>query len=171
MSRHPSQPLHPLVWLGVPMLLCAAATLLLATPFRLFGLSLPEPVFAMVLAFAWATIRPSILGPFALLLIGLFQDLFWGAPLGLWALSLLIAYFCALLTRNLMVGQSGQVLWGWYVAICLVGFACACGLTIVGSGVAPTMLGVGLQLLATAVLYPVAQQLIDRFEDADVRFR
>ena len=29
----------------------------------------------------------------------------------------------------------------------------------------------GLTVLVTALLYPVAHQLIDRFEDADVRFR
>jgi rod shape-determining protein MreD len=30
---------------------------------------------------------------------------------------------------------------------------------------------VGWQFLATVVLYPFADRLIDRFEDADVRFR
>ena len=171
MSRQPSQPLQPLIWLGLPMLLSILVTLMLATPIRMFGLSLPEPLLPMVLAFSWAVIRPSVLGPFALLAIGLFQDLFWGGPLGLWALSLLIAYFAALLTRNLMVGQSGQVLWGWYAALCLLAFGCAYTFSALGSGVVPSILATGLQLVVTAALYPVAQQLIDRFEDADVRFR
>jgi rod shape-determining protein MreD len=170
-SRQPSQPLQPLFWLGLPMLLSIVATLLLATPIRVFGLALPEPVFPMVLAFSWAVIRPSVLGPFALLLIGLFQDLFWGGPLGLWPLSLLIAYFIALLTRNLMVGQSGSVLWGWYAALTVLAIGCAYIFTLLGSGVVPSVMSTGLQMLATALLYPVAHQLIDRFEDADVRFR
>src|SRR5665647_2576680 len=122
------------------MLVSIVATLMLAAPIRVFGISLPEPVFPMVLAFSWAVIRPSVLGPFALLLIGLFQDLFWGGPLGLWPLSLLIAYFIALLTRNLMVGQSGSVLWGWYAALTVVAMGCAYLFSVLGSGVVPSVM-------------------------------
>jgi rod shape-determining protein MreD len=163
--------LQPLEWLGLPLLVCVAATILLAVPFRLFGASLPEPVFAMVLAFAWAVIRPSVLGPFALLALGLFLDLFWGAPLGLWTLSLLAAYFMALMARNLMAGQSGAVLWGWYVGANLVAFGFAYVFTTLEAGLPPSLTATGLQLLVTALLYPLAHRLIDRFEDADVRFR
>jgi rod shape-determining protein MreD len=116
-------------------------------------------------------IRPSVLGPFCLLLIGLFQDLFWGGPLGLWPLSLLIAYFIALLSRNLMVGQSGAVLWGWYAALTALALGCAYAFSVLGSGVLPSVTATGLEFAATVVLFPVAHQLIDRFEDADVRFR
>jgi rod shape-determining protein MreD len=153
------------------MLVCILGVILLAVPLRFFGLGLPEPVLPMVLAFSWAVIRPSVLGPFALLLLGLFVDLFWGAPLGLWALSLLIAYFTALLARNLMVGQNGRVLWGWYAVLCCLAFACAYLFTASEGGVAPNLGATATQLLVTAALYPLAHRLIDRFEDADIRFR
>ena len=171
MSRQPSQPLQPLLWLGAPMLLCIVGVIVLGAPIRLFGLGLPEPVLPMVLAFSWAVIRPSVLGPFALLLTGLFIDLFWGAPLGLWTLSLLVAYFVALLARNLMVGQNGRVLWGWYAALCLLAFGCAYAFTTAEGGVAPNLVATATQLVVTAALYPLAHRLIDRFEDADIRFR
>ncbi len=48
-------------------------------------LQLPEPVFPMAPAFAWAMIRPSVLAPLVLLVMGLFLDLLWGGPIGLWA--------------------------------------------------------------------------------------
>jgi rod shape-determining protein MreD len=35
----------------------------------------------------------------------------------------------------------------------------------------PSVIAVAWQFLATIVLYPFAQRLIDLFEDADVRFR
>jgi len=170
-GRQTTQPLQPLIWLGAPMLLCIVGSMLLAAPLRIFGLGLPEPVLPMVLAFSWAVIRPSVLGPFALLLTGLFIDLFWGAPLGLWALSLLVAYFAALLSRSLMVGQSGRVLWGWYAALCLLAFGCAYLFTTAEGGVPPNLGATASQLLITAALYPLAHRLIDRFEDADIRFR
>jgi rod shape-determining protein MreD len=53
----------PLQWIVYPALIAIAVTVLLAIPFRLFGLNLPEPVFPLVLAFAWPLIRPSMLAP------------------------------------------------------------------------------------------------------------
>ncbi len=153
------------------MLLCIGATLLLGAPLRVFGLALPEPVFAMVLAFAWAVIRPSIMGPFALLAIGLFTDLFYGSPVGLWTLSLLLAYFVALLARSLMAGQSARVLWGWYAALTAVAFGCAYLITVMDAQITPSLTATGLQFAITIALFPAAHRLIDRFEDADVRFR
>jgi rod shape-determining protein MreD len=36
---------------------------------------------------------------------------------------------------------------------------------------APSLVSLAWQFLATVILYPFADRLIDRFEDADVRFR
>jgi rod shape-determining protein MreD len=171
MPGRSSKPLQPLLWIGLPMLLSIAATVLLAAPLRVFGFGLPEPFFPMVLAFAWAVIRPSVLGPFALLLIGLFNDFFWGGPIGMWPFALLTAYFGALLARSLMVGQSGRVLWGWYAALTVLAFACADGVIMLTAGVFPDPASTAMQLLVTVALYPLANRLIERFEDADVRFR
>jgi len=153
------------------MAICMIGVVLLGAPIRLFGMGLPEPVLPMVLAFAWAAIRPSVLGPLALLTVGLFVDLYWGGPLGLWAACLLVTYFFALLSRNLMVGQSGRVLWGWYAALCTLSFGVAYLLVIISGGAPPNLVGVTLQIVVTAALYPLAHHLIDRFEDADIRFR
>lgn len=167
----PSQHLQTHEWIGLPMLAAIIATLAVAAPLRLFGLPLPEPIFPMVLAFAWAVIRPSLLGPFALLLLGLFLDLFWGTPFGMWGVSLLVVYGAALLGRQLIAGQSPQALWVVYAVLSLLGFACAYILAAVGSGTPPTVLGSLSQYGVTVALYPVAYWLTERFEDADVRFR
>ena len=171
MSRARPQGLQPLAWLGLPLALSLIATLVFATPLRVWGLSLPEPVFPMVLAFAWAVIRPSVLGPLLLLAAGLFLDFFWGGALGLWALCLLIAYGGALLGRNLMAGQSAPVLWAWYAAAVALAFGAAYLFIMLDTHVAPDPVSVGLQLAVTAALFPLAQRLIARFEDADIRFR
>jgi rod shape-determining protein MreD len=55
-----SQPLRLWGWIVLPALLAVFATVLMATPVRLFGFGLPEPVWPMALAFAWPVIRPSI---------------------------------------------------------------------------------------------------------------
>ena len=166
-----ARPLEPWRWLGVPMLQVVAFTVLFSTPFRVFGLQLPEPVFAMTLAFAWAVIRPSVLAPFAILAVGLFLDLFWGGPLGLWAICLLIAYGGALGGRSMMAGQNRLILWAWYSLVTAISLVSGYLFVMLDSKSSPGLIPMAWQFLATIVLYPYAQRLIDLFEDADVRFR
>jgi rod shape-determining protein MreD len=166
-----SQPLQPWSWLLVPALICAIATIMLDAPARFGPLGLPEPVFAMVPAFAWAVIRPSVLGPFVVLLSGLFLDFFWREPLGMWALALLAAYTATLATRNLMVGQPEQVLWAWYAAVTVLAFLVAVVILTLESRNMPNLLGVIWQGGLTALMYPLARRLIERFENTDLRFR
>ncbi|HEX5378133.1 MAG TPA: hypothetical protein VFW47_06140 [Phenylobacterium sp.] len=166
-----ARPLAPWRWIGVPMVQALAASFVLLIPLRIFGLQLPEPVFAMVPAFAWAVIRPSILAPAALLAMGLLLDLFWGSPVGLWPLCLLLAYGVVLSARSVLAGQSRPVMWAWYALACCVAEGAGFLFVRIDSQGTPSLVGMGWQLLATIVLYPFADRLIDRFEDADVRFR
>jgi rod shape-determining protein MreD len=170
-SYSSAQPLTPWRWLGAPALQCVVLTLLLALPVRPFGLPLPEPVLPLLVTFAWAVIRPSILAPLAVLSLGLFLDLLWGAPMGLWAVSLLTAYGVVLASRNMMAGQSQPMMWAWYGTVCLIAMGGAYLFSMLDAHGSPSLLSVFWQLLATIVLYPFAHRLIDRFEDADVRFR
>jgi rod shape-determining protein MreD len=171
MSLNAARPLNPWRWLMLPALTVVGATYLFAAPLQVFGLQLPEPVFAMVPAFAWAVIRPSVLAPFGVLLLGVFLDLFWGGPLGLWGLSLLGAYAVALTMRSMMTGQSLPMMWAWFGAATGVAMLGGYLFSMLDSLAMPSMLAVFWQFLATVVLFPFAHRLIDRFEDADVRFR
>jgi rod shape-determining protein MreD len=153
------------------MLQAIVATIVFSVPLRVFGLQLPEPIFPMALAFAWAVIRPSILAPFCILLMGLFLDLFWGGPLGLWALCLLIAYGGALAGRSMMAGQSRIILCVWYALVTATALVAGYLFVMLDSRSTPGLVPMAWQFVATIVLYPFAQRLIDLFEDADVRFR
>jgi rod shape-determining protein MreD len=166
-----ARPLEPWRWLGVPMAQALVATVLFGIPLRVFGLQLPEPVFPMALAFAWAVIRPSILAPFGVLVMGLFLDIFWGGPLGLWAICLLLAYGGALAGRSMMAGQSRLILWVWYALTTATAMVAGYLFVMLDSKSTPGLIPMAWQFLATIVLYPFAQRLIDLFEDADVRFR
>jgi rod shape-determining protein MreD len=166
-----ARPLGPWRWLGAPALACIVATILFAFPLRLFGFSLPQPVFPMVVAFAWALIRPSVLAPFVLLLLGLFLDLYWGGPMGLWAVSLLVAYASVLASRSIMTGQSPPMRLVSFAAATALAMLCGFLLSSLDSIAFPDPLSTFWQFFATTLLYPFAHRLIERFEDADVRFR
>ena len=148
-----------------------AATVLFGIPLRIWGLRLPEPIFPLAIVFAWAVIRPSILAPLLVLAMGLFLDLFWGGPLGMWALCLLIAYGVVLAGRNMMAGQSRTILWAWYGVVVAIAMLAGYLFAMLDAKSQPSLLAVGWQYLATVILYPFAHRLIDMFEDADVRFR
>jgi rod shape-determining protein MreD len=153
------------------MLQVVAATILFGVPIRLWGLQLPEPVFAMAPVFAWAVIRPSVLAPFSVILLGLFLDVFWGGPMGLWPLCLLACYGLALAGRSMMSGQSRNVLWVWYALLTAIAMGVGYVVMMLKSRAFPGVVPLAWQYLATIVLYPFAHRLIDMFEDADVRFR
>jgi len=171
MSFTDSRPLDPWRWIGIPTLACLGATLLVAMPVRAWGYQLPEPIFPLAPAFAWAVIRPSILAPVMLLGMGLFLDLLWGGPMGLWPLSILSGYAVILFCRSIMSGQSRFVLGGWFAAMVLISMTTAYLATTLDVGYPPSIMATFWQFLPTTLLYPFAHRLIDRFEDADVRFR
>jgi rod shape-determining protein MreD len=163
--------LEPWRWLGVPLLQVAALTLLFAIPLRFWGYALPEPVFALPVVFAWAVIRPAMLAPPAILLMGVFMDFLWGAPTGFWPVCLLSAYGAVFAARSMLAGRSRIELWAWYGAVTALTLGVGYLITMLDTKGMPSPLAVGWQFLATVVLYPFADRLIERFEDADVRFR
>jgi rod shape-determining protein MreD len=165
------QPLNPLIWLGAPTIVCVLAAVVLSAPVTIAGVGLPQPALGMICAFAWAMIRPSVLAPFALLALGLFDDLLWGDRLGLWPAAFLTAHAVTLAARPVIAGLGFAALWGWYLAACASGFAAAVALTLVTAGRFPDLWALAIQLLATGAIFWFAWKLIETYEDADVRFK
>ncbi|KQW83946.1 hypothetical protein [Brevundimonas sp. Root1279] len=163
----------PVQWIVIPALITVAVTIVLATPVELFGLRLPEPIIPMVLAFAWPLIRPSIIAPLVLTLLGLFLDVFLGAQgaLGMWALALLAIYAVVLGSRAFLIGQDTAVLFVWYAACCGMAFLLSYLIVTVKAGNPPSLLSLIGQVVPTLLLFPIANGMIERFDDGDVRFR
>ena len=169
--RAPTRAFEAAPWMAITMAACVAASVLFAIPLKVFGLQAPEPVFGLVPAFVWASARPSIVAPLALLLLGLFQDLLWGTFFGFWPLCLLAGYMFVYLIRRFLSGQEFVVRWAWFGAGCSVAFIVAEGASILVDGTAPSLLGVAAQWLVSAALYPLANGLTERYDNASARFR
>ena len=73
--------------------------------------------------------------------------------------------------RRVLSGLGWLALAGWYAVA--VGVAMGVGVVVTGlrAEAMPSPLAVFWQYIATFVLFPLANRLIERFEDADVRFR
>lgn len=156
-------------WVLGPVAVCVLGTLLFAAPLRLSGLMAPEPVFPLTAAFVWAALRPSMIAPAALVLLGIFLDFLWGGPIGLWPLCLMAAHVLALSVRRLLSGEDFAVLWVWYAIACAVAFAVGEGLLRVAYGVWPSLTGVALQAGVTVALFPLAWWLIERYHTDERR--
>ena len=165
------RPMNLAAWIGGPILVCALASLILTVPLRIFSLALPQPVFALVPAFAWALTRPSVLPPLALFVSGLFLDLLWGGMPGLWPICLLAAYGPIYWARANLAGRGFWALWLAYGLACAL--ALSLGALIVGlrAGMSVNLLALVWQFLVTAALYPFAWRLLTRYEEAEPRFR
>lgn len=161
----------PMQWIVYPALITAAVTFVLATPVKLFGFSLPEPIIPMVLAFAWPMVRPSVVAPLVLMALGLFLNFILGGPLGLWSLSLLAIYAVILGARSFLIGQDTAVLFVWYTGCCCLAFLLAYLIITLLVGTAPSILALVGQVIPTLLLFPFANSMIERFDDGDVRFR
>jgi rod shape-determining protein MreD len=161
----------PVQWILIPAAVTLAVTIILATPVQLFGLHLPEPVIPMVLAFAWPLIRPSVVAPLMLTLLGLILDILTYGPLGLWPLALLAIYAVVLASRSFLIGQDTAVLFVWYAACCSLAFLLAYLLVTLIAGNPPSLLSLVGQVVPTLLLFPFANRMIERFDDGDVRFR
>lgn len=161
----------PTQWILYPALAAIALTVLLATPVELFGLKLPEPVLPLVLAFAWPLIRPSMVAAGALFGLGLFLDMFWGGTQGLWPLCLMTIYGVVLAGRSLLAGQQTQILFAWFAICVLAAFIMAYLIVTLDAGGPPSLLALIGQVVPTLLLFPVADWMIQKFDDGDMRFR
>lgn len=165
-----SRVIGPWDWLIAPALISIVITIVLATQLQPFGFYLPEPVTPLVLAFAWPLIRPSYIAPFILGLLGVFLDLFWGAPLGFWTLSLLLVYGVLVPARTYIVGQEWIVLFGIWLLTELAFFTVGVLFMTLASGTIPRLWGVFEQMIATTACFPAIYYLLEKYLHADARF-
>jgi rod shape-determining protein MreD len=63
------------------------------------------------------------------------------------------------------------MMWLWYAAATALTLGSGYLFTMLDTQNTPDPVSVAWQFLATVILYPFANRLIERFEDADVRFR
>src|SRR6185312_3601712 len=76
----------------MPLLLAIGLVLLVNLPVSLTGRLLPAPVLALAAVYYWVLVRPDLMPPPAVFIVGLLEDVLSGGPPGLWAAGFLAAY-------------------------------------------------------------------------------
>ena len=86
-------------------------------------------------------------------------------------LSLLATYAAVLSVRTILSGEGFVALWAGYAVATGLAMAVGVAITLVMAAQVPNLLSMFWQFADTVVLYPFAHALIQRYDDADVRFR
>jgi rod shape-determining protein MreD len=100
---HPVRALASLLPILSAFLLAVIANL----PVSLTGGLLPAPLLALAAVYFWALVRPDLMPPAAVLVLGLLDDLLSGGPPGLWAAGFIAAYILADRQRDNLAGLAG----------------------------------------------------------------
>lgn len=82
-----------------------------AFPFTFANFGQIRPSFMLMAVYYWAIMRPSTLPPVATFLVGIAFDLVADMPLGLNAMTLVLAQWVTSSQRKVLLGQSFIVIW------------------------------------------------------------
>ncbi|HEY4115545.1 MAG TPA: rod shape-determining protein MreD [Rhizomicrobium sp.] len=101
----------------IPLFCALVGVVVSSIPLSLSDGRIPPPLFALMCIYFWSLVRPDLVPPGVVFVIGLAEDLLSGGPPGLWTASFIITYI--LLDRQREVFAS---LAGWAA---ILGFAVA----------------------------------------------
>lgn len=91
----------------IPFLCGVAGVVISNIPISLFGGLLPPPMLALMPVYFWCLVRPDLMPAPAALALGVLEDLLSGGPMGVWALSFVVAYALVDRERDAFAGLSG----------------------------------------------------------------
>ena len=91
----------------LPLLCGFAAVLISNLPLSLTNGLFPAPLLALVPVYFWCLVRPDLMTPAAVFLIGLLEDIVAGGPPGIWTLAFVTAYAVIARQRDAFAGLSG----------------------------------------------------------------
>ncbi|MBI1393065.1 MAG: rod shape-determining protein MreD [Alphaproteobacteria bacterium] len=148
---------------ATPTLLGAFGVILWAAPLRLFEGQLPTPLLPLVVVYFWSIYSPSNLPAFGVFLIGIFQDLLAGAPLGLWPTIYLVAIYLVGTQRSYFHGRDQQVVWLGFAVIAVIASAILWSVMSLMSGERLPVGPLAIQMAATVALYPLIAGVFAEF--------
>jgi rod shape-determining protein MreD len=124
------------------------------------------PALALTAVYYWTVFRPDLMPLWAIFLIGLFQDLLTGAPLGVGVLALVLVALAVAAQRRFYALANFVMVWVAYAVIAAFAFAIVWLLSsfVLGQLVDPAPLV--LSYLATIATYPCLAWLFGRAQQA-----
>ena len=103
-----------------PVLISALLTLATVLPIGLPQWGALAPPFLLASVFYWSMVRPDLMPPTAAFLLGLFQDLLTGMPLGTGALIMTITQWTMRGQQRYLASRPFLIIWAAFAPVVLV---------------------------------------------------
>ena len=91
----------------LPLLCGLVAVLISNLPLSLTNGLVPAPLFGLVPVYFWCLVRPDLMTPAAVFVIGLLEDMVAGGPPGVWTLAFVVTYGVIDRQRDAFAGLAG----------------------------------------------------------------
>lgn len=152
-----------------PFLTSVILVMLSALPVYIPGYGQVAVDVGLMTVFYWAIYRPDLFPAIAAFVLGLWQDILVGSPIGLHALILLLANWAIVSQRTFFQGKSFAVIWWCFSLVALAAsivswvIVCALNVTLVSP------VAVLFQAALTVGVFPFMAWLLARAQHAIVR--
>ncbi|PHS27342.1 MAG: hypothetical protein COA85_05245 [Robiginitomaculum sp.] len=153
------QRLSAVIWAGLPFFLSLLCVMLYVAPLRVGNFTIPMPLFPFMAIYFWSMTRPAFMPYIAIFLIGLFQDVLTGGPVGLWALSYLLTVVMISTQSDVIAGRGRPALWAGFMLAAVLATALVWIIARIALGPDPAGGRLGAEMLLSVLVYP----LVGRF--------
>ena len=147
---------------AAPVVLCLLLALIAALPYRIPGLPAVMPQLMLIAVFYWSLTRPDLLPVLAVFLVGLFQDIITGGPLGLGALVLMLVRMLIVSQRRVLMDKPFVVGWSGFMVVALAAAVVSWILAATYYGHIPDPRPPLVQLVLTIAIYPALTWCLGR---------
>jgi len=153
------QRLSAIVWAGLPFVLSLLCVMLYVAPLRVGNFTIPMPLFPFMAVYFWSMTRPDYMPYVAIFLIGLFQDVLTGGPVGLWALSYLLTVVIVSTQIDVIAGRGRSALWAGFILAAIVATMLVWTIARIALGPDPAGGRLGSEMLLSVLTYPLVGRL------------
>ena len=91
----------------IPMISGLAGVVIANIPISILGGLVPAPLFGLVPVYFWCLVRPDLMTPAAVFVIGIVEDMMAGGPPGVWTLAFVVTYGVIDRQRDSFAGLAG----------------------------------------------------------------
>ena len=152
-----------------PFLLTLALVILNIIPLEIPGFSQVVPLMPLMAVYHWAVYKSELLPAYAVFIVGLLQDIFSGAPIGVYTLVFLMVYGMVIWQHRFLFGKSFSIIWLGFSIVSAGAFLLAWALISLWNFSLIDLHAVFFQYLLTAAFFPILAWVFMRWQQFIIR--
>jgi rod shape-determining protein MreD len=152
-----------------PFLLTLALVILNIIPLEIPGFSQVVPLMPLMAVYHWAVYKSELFPAYAVFIVGLLQDIFSGAPIGVYTIVFLMVYGMVIWQHRFLFGKSFSIIWLGFSIVSAGAFLLAWALISLWNFSLIDLQAVFFQYLLTAAFFPILAWVFMRWQQFIIR--